>query len=107
MPKTVGTVHAAYSQQKYNGNFHEIFCLVTIGATDTYTTGGISLTPADVGVQTILNIEPILFSTGHWAVWVPATSKIKVFSAAATELANASAALQSATAVIKGQATGN
>lgn len=107
MAKTVTNVHAAYQSQKYNGNFHEIFALVTIGAADTYATGGIAVVPADVGVQTILNIEPVLFSTGHWGVWVPSTGKIKVFSAAATELANASTALQSATAVVKGQATGN
>jgi len=106
MAKVISNVHAAYNNQKYNGNFHEIFCLMTIGAADTYATGGIAVSPQDVGVGTILNIEPVLFSTGHWGVWVPATGKIKVFSAAATELANASTALQNATAVIKGQAQG-
>lgn len=106
MAKTISTVHAAYNNTKYNGNFHEIFALCTIGASDTYATGGIAVLPSDLGVNTILNIEPVLFSTGHWGVWVPATGKIKVFSAAATELANASTALQSATAVIKGQGQG-
>lgn len=107
MATTFGNVHAQYNAQKYNGNFHEIFIQGTIGAADTYATGGIAVTPANLGVQTILNIEPVLFSTGHWGVWVPSTGKIKVFSAAATELANASAALQNATFVVKGQATGN
>ena len=107
MAKTISNVHAAYNNTKYNGNFHEIFALVTIGASDTYATGGIAVSPADLGVSTILNIEPVLFSTGHWGVWVPATGKIKVFSVAATELANASAALQNATAVVKGQGQGN
>lgn len=106
MAATFGTIHPSYNSQKYNGNFHEIFTLVTIGAADTYATGGIAVSPQNVGVGTIVNIEPVLFSTGHWGVWVPATGKIKVFSAAATELANASAALQNATAVIKGQGSG-
>jgi hypothetical protein len=106
MASKFGTIHPAYNAVKYNGNFHEIFTLLTIGATDTYATGGISVTPANLAVSTIVNIEPVLFSTGHWGVWVPATSKIQVFSAAGTELVNASAALQNATAVIKGQGQG-
>jgi hypothetical protein len=107
MASKFGTIHPAYNAVKYNGNFHEIFTLLTIGATDTYATGGITVNPSDLQVNTIVNIEPVLFSTGHWGVWVAGSpGKIKVFSAAGTELVNASAALQNATAVIKGQGQG-
>lgn len=68
-----------------------------VGAADTYATGGFTLTAAQLGLASIDWCSVVCFSTGHWGVYVPATGKVKVFSAAATELANASTALQSAT----------
>lgn len=69
----------------------------TVGAADTYVTGGFTVAPATFGLTTITQMDPIVFSTGHWGYYEPSTALVKVFSAAATELANASAALQSAT----------
>lgn len=69
----------------------------TVGAADTYLTNGFTITPASLGLQAITQMDPVVFSTGHWGYFEPATGLLKVFSAAATELANTSAALQSAT----------
>lgn len=69
----------------------------TVGAADTYLTGGFSITAASMGLSAIMQMDPIVFSTGHWGYYEPSTGLVKVFSAAATELANASAALQNAT----------
>jgi hypothetical protein len=83
------------------GDRKEVLVTGTVGAADTYVTGGFSFTPAQVGLSTINYMAPVVFSTGHWGIFLPATNLIKVFSAAATELANASTALQSATFAIK------
>lgn len=69
----------------------------TVGAADTYVTNGFTVTPAQLGLQAIAQMDPVVFSTGHWGYFEPSTGLLKVFSAAGTELANASAALQSAT----------
>lgn len=69
----------------------------TVGAADTYVTNGFAIAPATFGLTTIMQMDPIVFSTGHWGYYEPSTGLVKVFSAAATELANASAALQNAT----------
>jgi hypothetical protein len=69
----------------------------TVGAADTYVTNGFSLTAATLGMTTVIQIDSIIFSTGHWGYYEPATALVKVFSAAGTELVNASAALQNAT----------
>lgn len=79
------------------GDVKEVATLGTVGAADTYATGGFSVTPASMGLQVIHFADPVTFSTGHWGIYFPATALLKVFSAAGTELANASAALQSAT----------
>lgn len=72
----------------------------TVGAADTYVTGGFTIAPSSFGLSNFVAVYPVNFSTGHWGIWDSANAKIKVFSAAATELANASAALQSATFTI-------
>lgn len=73
----------------------------TVGAADTYIQAtGIVITAANLGLSKILWMGPVLFSTGHWGYWNG--TKIKVFSAAATELADASTALQSATFLMFG-----
>lgn len=69
----------------------------TVGAADTYVTGGFAIAASTFGLQVITQMDPVIFSTGHWGYYEPSTGLLKVFSAAATELANASAALQSAT----------
>ena len=74
----------------------------TVGASDTYATGGFSLPLATLGINTLIDCSPITFSTGHWGFYLPATNLVKVFSAAATELTNTSAALQSATFIVRG-----
>ena len=79
------------------GNFKEVLTTGTVGASDTYATGGFAFLPATVGLTTFVSVLPVTFSTGHWGIYLPATGKIQVFSAAATELANASTALQGAT----------
>jgi hypothetical protein len=85
------------------GDRKEFIWTGTVGAADTYVTSGFASTPAQVGLQVLDYVSPVCFSTGHfWGVYVPSTGFIKVFSAAATELANASTALQSATFVVEG-----
>jgi hypothetical protein len=69
----------------------------TVGAADTYVTNGFAVAPATFGLQSIVQMDPVVFSTGHWGYYEPSTGLIKVFSAAGTELVNASAALQNAT----------
>lgn len=99
VPAVPGGVHIPgdYKEFIYNG---------TVGASDTYVTGGFSFTPAMAGLGSVAYCSPVTFSTGHWGIYIPgagvSTGLVKVFSAAATELANASAALQSATFTIEG-----
>lgn len=69
----------------------------TVGAADTYLTNGFTIAPSSFGLTSITQMDPVVFSTGHWGYYEPSTQLLKVFSAAGTELANASAALQSAT----------
>lgn len=101
MAKAVAGSHALGGLNQVPGVVRDVAVTITIGASDTYATGGIAISPADVGLSSILWGEPVVFSTGHWGVYVPATGKIKVFSAAGTELVNASAALQNATALFR------
>lgn len=79
------------------GDRKEVLVNGTVGAADTYVTNGFSLTPAQLGLSVVACAGPVLFSTGHWGIYLVATQLVKVFSAAGTELANASAALQNAT----------
>lgn len=79
------------------GDMKEVTVLGTVGAADTYVTNGFAITAASLGLQQISFADPVSFSTGHWGVYTPSTGLLKVFSAAGTELANASAALQNAT----------
>jgi hypothetical protein len=70
----------------------------TVGAADTYVNpGGSAVAASSFGMQQITFMDPIIFSTGHWGQYNPATGKLVVFSASGTELVNASAALQNAT----------
>lgn len=83
------------------GAYKEIYFTGTVGAADTYATGGFAFSPSSFGLTTFLWVSPVAFSTGHWGIWDKTNAKIKVFSAAATELANASAALQNATFTVQ------
>lgn len=64
---------------------------------DNYATGGYAITKQQLGfgandtIDIVIPVGPA--STGHWALWDGANLKLKFFSAAGTELANASAAL--------------
>lgn len=77
------------------GDLKEAVLQGTVGAADTYVTGGFSI-PAPNGANAIVSVDVGNIGTGHMAFWNPSTQKVQVFSAAGTELANASAALQSA-----------
>lgn len=77
------------------GDMKEAVLQGTVGAADTYVTGGFAL-PAVPGANGIVSVDIGNIGTGHMAFWNPSTQKVQVFSAAGTELANASAALQSA-----------
>lgn len=79
------------------GDYKEANFTGTVGAADTYVTGGFTILASSVGLKRLTQVAPVIFSTGHWGMYLPATGKIKVFSAAATELVNASTALQGAT----------
>lgn len=85
------------------GAFRETAVLWTVDGAYTYTTGGVTgiLTPAALGLSTIYFVAPVVFSTGHYGMWDFSVGKLKVFSAAGTELVNASAALQGATALVQ------
>lgn len=96
VPNVPGGVHIP-------GDYKEFIFTGTVGGADTYVTNGFSFTPATVGLNSFAQVNAVVFSTGHWGVFVPASNLIKVFSAAATELANASAALQGATFVVSGE----
>lgn len=78
------------------GDRREVYATGTVGAADTYATGGFALAAATLGFEVGFDyVAPVTFSTGHWGIYTG--GNIKVFSAAATELVNASAALQNAT----------
>src|SRR5690242_10097002 len=91
--------HTLGAQNAVQGAIRESATIWTVDAAFTYATGGFALTPANVGLSTILFCAPVVFSTGHYGMYTG--GKIKVFSAAGTELANASTALQGATALIQ------
>lgn len=78
------------------GAQYEAWVQNTFGPADTYVTGGIPLTPSNFGFnQKIVMIDVVGSQTGGYQfVWNPTTQKLKCFSAAGTELANASAVLQ-------------
>jgi hypothetical protein len=94
---------AAGALNSVGGAFRESAVKWTVDAAYTYTTNGVTgvITPATLGLSNIFAIAPVVFSTGHWGYWDDSVSKLKVFSAAGTELVNASAALQGATALIQ------
>ena len=75
----------------------EVMATGAIGASDTYVTGGWSLSPSTFGLQQILFVDCSPAGTGHPLYWNKSTGTIQAFSAAGTELANASTALQSQT----------
>ena len=84
------------------GDYKELTFTGTVGASDTYVTGGFSIPAATLGVTNIAHVDPVMFSTGHIGFYLPATNLLKVFSAMGTELANTSTALQNATFIVKG-----
>jgi hypothetical protein len=68
----------------------------TISNDDKYATGGYAITPADVGLQEIIGILGA-FSTGHQAVFVPSSSKIKAMVSGGTETQDNAETLRNAT----------
>lgn len=94
---TYATLHTSGRPYQVPGNMKEVHYTGTVGASDTYATNGFTFAASSLGLNTLFAVDPILFSTGHWGIWDSAAGKIKVFSAAATELSNTSAALQNAT----------
>ena len=101
MAHTFTGQHTLGGLNAVGGAVRETAAIWTVDSAYTYATGGFALSPGAVGLSSILFCAPIVFSTGHWGVYVPSTGKLKVFSAAGTELANASTALQNATALIQ------
>lgn len=101
MAHTFTGQHTLGSLNAVGGAVRESAVIWTVDAAYTYATGGFALSPGAVGLSTIYFCAPITFDNGYWGVYVPSTGKIKVFSAAGTELANASAALQNAKALIQ------
>lgn len=79
------------------GDVKEVLATGTVGAADTYVTGGFTISPSSFGLSVFFNVDETVFSNGYWGFWNASTGKMQVFSAAGTELANASAALQNAT----------
>ena len=75
------------------GDWKETVQQGTVGAADTYVTGGFAL-PAIPTANSTLAVQAVNFGSGHTGFWSPATGLMQVFSASGTELANASAALQ-------------
>jgi hypothetical protein len=73
----------------------EALFVETVGAADTYVTGGWALVPSNYGLQVIYFADVSTAGSGHPLAWNAATGAIQAFSAAGTELVNASAALQS------------
>jgi hypothetical protein len=105
MAHTFAGSHALGALQQVAGALRESATNLTFDPAGTYATGGIPVTPANVGLSTILFMIPAVFDNGYYGVYVNSTAKIKVFSAAGTELANASAALQGAKALLQASGT--
>lgn len=82
------------------GDLRESIVTLTVGAADTYVTGGFAVPPSLFGFTSIKYCD-IYHSLGYAAYFNAATGNIQVFSAAGTELANASAALQSTKFVLQ------
>lgn len=66
--------------------------LVDITLDNSYPTNGWAVTPANFGLTEIITIFP-MNANGYDIQWDGTASKLKVYSAAGTELVNASAAL--------------
>lgn len=83
-------------RQRWSG-MGKKFLITTVTFNDNYATGGYAITKQQLGfgasdtLDAVIPIGPA--STGHWALWDNVNNKLKFFSAAGTELANASAAL--------------
>lgn len=77
------------------------FRVIPITLDNSYPTGGYAITRAQLGLAGADNPDAVIpigpASTGHWALWDATNNKLKFFSAAGTELAGASAALNAAT----------
>jgi len=75
------------------GDMKETVLKGVVGAADTYVTNGFAI-PIPPGASTIAYVTPVVFGSGHFGSYNPATGLLQVFSASGTELVNASAALQ-------------
>lgn len=92
----VTTFGARALRQRWSG-MGKKFLITTVTFNDNYATGGYPITKQQLGfggsdtIDAVIPVGPA--STGHWALWDNANNKLKFFSAAGTELVNASAAL--------------
>lgn len=86
-------------QTHVTGDVKEAVLQGTVGAADTYVTGGFAL-PTPNGANGIVYAAATNMGSGHMCAWNPSTKLLQVFSAAGTELANASAALQNVVFVV-------
>ena len=70
------------------GDIKRCFAKVTFDA--SYPTGGYAFTPATFGFTLgIVGVDPNPSSGAHFVVWDDVNSKLKVFTAKGTEVANA------------------
>lgn len=88
---TVGVPHPAGSERR-------VFQTVTFDS--SYATGGYPITAANFGLSTILSLDANTSSAGHGVWFDSVNNKLKVFTTAATEVANA-ASLAGVTCVIE------
>lgn len=80
------------------GEFFICHLVATVGASETYATGGLTLTNPNAALPlTIVSAIVGNFSNGYPAFYNLSTGKLQCFSSPGTELSNASAALENAT----------
>lgn len=97
---TYTSLHSSGKAYDHVGAHKEATYSGVVGASDTYVSGGFAFTAANVNLSKLTYVAPITFSNGQWGVFLPATGKIKCFSAGSGGTAPAevgSTDLQSAT----------
>lgn len=69
------------------GDIRRVFAKVTFDT--SYPTGGYPVTPGTFGLTlSIVGLDPNPSSSAHFVLWDDVNSKLKVFTANATEVAN-------------------
>lgn len=91
------TRHTARSVHEFvNSNMDVYIADVTIGADEDYATGGIPVEIRGGKKRTKVIAHPLIMTTGHKAVYIESTQKLKVWQSASAELVNNSQALRGA-----------